>query len=254
MVGYGQNNIVVIKLATFVEPLSLLAYNSFQRTKKFDVQGNYGTNYYTRREGVEYIEKVLTRMKNVFYIDPDLNELFISLRMSDIGIGATIVSFHVDTDEICIVRKLYQHTFTNAWFRHDSQRLSTKMDTIKALIVRMHEVGVVHRDLRPDNILYDDNGTLVLNDFGMSIETNSSMLRQFDMHCYDLIRASIGIYKTAKDVNMPSIIFINQNGEQCEDYIIERRVEKIPMAMRQLFLQILSWCVVSFCILSSFIV
>lgn len=43
---------------------------------------------------------------------------------------------------------------------------------IMAGLVEIHSAGVIHRDLKPQNILFDSKGTLKLTDFGLSRQIN----------------------------------------------------------------------------------
>lgn len=39
----------------------------------------------------------------------------------------------------------------------------------------LHEQGVIHQDIKPDNILVDNNGNYVITDFGISVQTRSTL-------------------------------------------------------------------------------
>lgn len=40
-------------------------------------------------------------------------------------------------------------------------------DRLKECLCIMHSLGLVHKDIKPDNILFDQQGRVMLSDFGI---------------------------------------------------------------------------------------
>ena len=49
----------------------------------------------------------------------------------------------------------------------------------------LHEKGIVHHDIKPDNILMSDDGHYVISDFGISTQTRSMLRHQGEQRGYD---------------------------------------------------------------------
>ena len=48
------------------------------------------------------------------------------------------------------------------------------IERLSSALAYAHKVGLIHRDLKPDNILFDNNGDPFISDFGVAKITNSS--------------------------------------------------------------------------------
>ncbi len=57
-----------------------------------------------------------------------------------------------------------------------AQKISTSLHKIQSCL---HEAGIVHRDIRPANVIVDRDGNAVLIDFQMAISTKSPVFKEF---------------------------------------------------------------------------
>lgn len=53
--------------------------------------------------------------------------------------------------------------------------ISKGMGPVLGALKRMHDMGIIHRDIKPDNILIDKNGQFVMNDFGTLCYTHGDV-------------------------------------------------------------------------------
>jgi eukaryotic-like serine/threonine-protein kinase len=59
---------------------------------------------------------------------------------------------------------------------YSEEKIRKLLDDILPILKFVHDRGVIHRDVKPDNIMRRANGELVLIDFGMSKHLNSTVL------------------------------------------------------------------------------
>ena len=55
----------------------------------------------------------------------------------------------------------------------EPERASSILDEVGAALTAAHQQGVVHRDVKPGNILLDEEGNAYLTDFGIALETGA---------------------------------------------------------------------------------
>ena len=77
-------------------------------------------------------------------------------------------------DRMCIVMKLYKHTL--AKLIKDCGKFIPAVALRHTLAIfralsELHTAGIVSRDIKPDNILFDEHGSLVISDFGLSFKS-----------------------------------------------------------------------------------
>jgi serine/threonine protein kinase len=116
-------------------------------------------------------------------------ELTISMMMSDLGIGPHVYETIMEPPQngtgcAYLVMDKYDGTLSDF---QDSPDRDGLYDVVRGLIRKMYEAGIIHRDLRPDNILYRRlSGTnkiqLVISDFGLAIFSDDPVLQELDFN------------------------------------------------------------------------
>ena len=92
----------------------------------------------------------------------------------------------------------------------------------------LQETGIVHRDVKPENILLSENGTLVLCDFGISSRSGTQRLtRSYTPHYTppDLERLSVGPWDADVDRYAAGVTFVETLCETHPDVVADLRAE-----------------------------
>ena len=94
---------------------------------------------------------------------------------------------------ICWSSKHFVHVI-NAWsVEHIKSLVVYCLQTVKALNYLKEELKIIHRDVKPSNILLDKRGNIKLCDFGISGQLVDSIARTRDAGCRPYMAVSIHV-------------------------------------------------------------
>lgn len=154
-----------------------------------------------------YTEKDLTR-----------NELVITKKMSEAGVAPMIYDMSLSDTEGIMIMNTYDGTLTDLLWLYQTNKsipIDQILQLVQKLIAKIHQEGIIHRDLSTDNILYTKDGLFAITDFGLSINSTSEELREIDRSFFR---------------GMRDVYYRISNGETFEDPE-SMMIEAIPMRL-----------------------
>lgn len=80
-----------------------------------------------------------------------------------------LLDFGIDSDFLFIVNEITEGINLSTWaeIKHDWREAVNIVYQVADAMAYAHEKGVIHRDLKPDNIVLNDNGQPILHDFSL---------------------------------------------------------------------------------------
>ena len=93
--------------------------------------------------------------------------------------------FGIESNVPCLIISFYPCTFMEylkkTSFHHGKEK--QVLQSMLKIIENVHDLGVLHRDIKPDNFMLNEKNQLILIDFGLSIfiENRNDVLKKKDM-------------------------------------------------------------------------
>ena len=93
--------------------------------------------------------------------------------------------FGIESNVPCLIISFYPCTFMEylkkSSFHHGKEK--KVLQSMLKIIENVHDLGVLHRDIKPDNFMLNEKNQLILIDFGLSIfiEDRNNVLKKKDM-------------------------------------------------------------------------
>ena len=117
---------------------------------------------------------------------------------------AKIYGTTIKDGRLCIVMKLYKQSLAKVISTAPDGKLAPHIALIYTIalfraLAELHSMGILHRDIKPDNILIDEFGNLVIADFGISLSfqtigcVQTSLIGTWNYMCPELYKTGVPI-------------------------------------------------------------
>lgn len=146
----------------------------YNRIRQIGKESGFGQVFECEDEyGNKYALKVL-KNNSEFGIQRFEREVRLLSRLNHPNI-VKIIASNLVADQKFYVMTLYQCSLTSVipHLVNDYSRQLLIINSILSGIQYLHSEGVIHRDLKPDNILCNSDTDIVITDFGLGIQINS---------------------------------------------------------------------------------
>lgn len=146
--------------------------------------GGFGEVYLCCDEKNQKYALKKLKVKNEFTFPRFEREVRLMKRLNNPNI-IKLVACNLECEEPFYIMPLYQCSLVDVipQINGDYRRQFTILNEILSGIMYLHSEGVIHRDLKPQNILYNSDTDIAITDFGLGIQldSESATLTKFTM-------------------------------------------------------------------------
>jgi serine/threonine protein kinase len=155
----------------------------FKIIEPFEHRGGMGEIYIVEDLNKEFNNKIIMkRSQELENIPRFKKEIKIMIRLSNSSKIAKILYSNLESDNPYYIMKFYKNGSLRDF--HNPSSLKDDFELQKQVFLEMietiqvlHDKNKFHRDIKPDNFLIDDDVNIIVTDFGLSVDLNSTSTR-----------------------------------------------------------------------------
>ena len=136
------------------------------------------------------------------------NEINILYKLRNIDICPKIISYKLDDKRnYILIEYIEGRTINKLKFKNTKEKIILMLKIIDAVKL-IHSYNIIHCDLKPDNILFDNNGNIKIIDFGISVNDQKNYFKKYGSVKYCSRNQLVGIkIDLTTDIYSLGIIF-----------------------------------------------
>ncbi|CAD8197388.1 unnamed protein product [Paramecium pentaurelia] len=201
--------IVYLDMNQFYLPQQVLGVGAFSQVQMVQ-------NLYTKQlVAAKFLNKIREGKSNTERMNDIINEIQILYRLNHPNI-VKIKEIYDKSNQIVIIHEYVDgQTLERFINEHGTQLHQTEIQSIMReillAIVYIHEQGLLHRDIKPDNIMIDKNLNIKIIDFGLATKQGSPLcIQKCGTPGYiapEIINSKKSQYNTKSDIFSLGVVF-----------------------------------------------
>lgn len=146
----------------------------YTKIKQIGDLGGFGQVFLCHDEKMQEYALKMLKVKNELTFPRFEREVRLMKRLNNPNI-IKLVAYNLECDKPFYVMPLYRCSLADVipQIKGDYRRQFIILNEILSGIMYLHSEGVIHRDLKPQNILYNSDTDIAITDFGLGIQPDS---------------------------------------------------------------------------------